>query len=437
MASLRKDLGLFSLIMITVGSAIGSGIFLTPGKVASYLPDAGLILMAWGIGGLLALLGSMTYAELGGMYPQAGGMYNYLRAAYGKKLAFMYGWANLLVINTGSLAALALAFATYLDKLIPLGGAWGIQAAAAGCLLLVTAMNLFSVRTGSLLVNSITLLKLLGLALVVGVGLFYVHNPDCGCASTSGPDSGNLGQMLGLAMAGVLWSYGGGQHASYLAGEARNAQRTIPQAMVLGTLVVIICYLLMNQAYLSMLTPQEMATSDAVAADALSRWLGPWGGQLVAGIIMLSVLGTAYVFTLTAPRIYYRMAEEKTFFPFLGKLNPRTDTPVNAILLQSAWALCLLLFWGTFSNTITYVLITDWLFFGLAALAVIVLRIRQPEAPRPVRVWGYPFIPGLYVLGAFSFVVFTFGQNYLQAVATAAVLGAGLLMYVLFARRGK
>lgn len=436
--ALRKELGLFSLTMVAVGSTIGSGIFLTPGEVARYLPDAGLILLAWGLGGLIALTGSLTYAELGGQFPQAGGLYNYLQAAYGRPVAFLYGWANLFVVNTGSLAALALAFATYLGKLVPLPEGWGLQAAAAGALVAVTLVNLFSVRLGGLFSSVSTVLKLAGILLVVGVGLFYAQNPDCGCQSATGlPTSQDWPQLLSLAMVGVLWSYGGWQHASYMAGEARNPTRTVPRAMLLGALIVILSYLLINLAFLNMLTPQEMGASSAVASDALTRWLGPGGGQLVAAIIMLSVLGTAGIYVLTAPRIYYRMAEDRTFFPVLARLHPRTATPVNAIVLQSAWALVLLLFWGTFADTITYVLITDWVFFGLAGLSVFVLRRKQPQAPRPVRAKGYPWVPAFYVACAFTFVAFTFVQNYRQALATALVMGTGLGVYLLFSSRRK
>lgn len=433
--SLRKELGLFSLTMIAIGSTIGSGIFLTPGKVAEQLPDPMWFLIAWALGGLVALLGSMSYAELGGMYPQAGGLYNYLRAAYGRPVAFLYGWANLMVVNTGSLAALSLAVAQYASRLAGWPDSVRVPL-AMGVLALLTLYNITGVKRSGWMADISTVLKLLGIACIVGIGFGMGELNLTGSAAQTVDSSGGLPwAALGLAMSGVFWSYGGWQHASYLAGEARRPEWTVPRAMVLGALGVTVAYITINLAYLALMTPAEIANSKTLAPDAMDKWLGPWAGTAVTVVVLLSIFGTLSIYTMSAPRIYFRMAEDKSFFPALAKLHPKYDTPATAMLIQSAWALVLIVAWKDFGDTIEYVLITDWLFFGLAALAVPILRLRQPQLARPVRTLLYPLPPLLFAVIAFAFVAFAYVSNYWQAVATTVVMGAGLPVYLYFRRR--
>jgi APA family basic amino acid/polyamine antiporter len=380
MTQLKKEIGLYGLTMVAIGSCIGSGIFLTPGQIASHLPSTFLFLLVWVVGGLVTLTGALTFAELGAMFPEAGGIYVYLKEAYGDLFGFLYGWAYLLVINSGAIAALCIAFATYLGVLIPLGKT-GIKVVAIVSIFCLTIINIIRVKAGEIFSNIFTGLKLIGIACIVVIGLFAGNPGLIGQTQKTTVSSGSLISAFGLALIGVLWSYGGWQHASYLAGEVKNARRTVPRAMVIGALVVTAAYLLINLGYLFLLPIDRIAASDSVAADAI-KTIFPFGGNLIAAIIAISVIGTAGIYTLSAPRIYYAMARDGLFFKSLAKVHDRFRTPVNAILIQSGWAIILLLFWGTFEDVITYVAFTDWIFFGLTAAAVFLFRRSRKDAER-------------------------------------------------------
>jgi APA family basic amino acid/polyamine antiporter len=380
MTQLKKEIGLYGLTMVAIGSCIGSGIFLTPGQIASHLPSTFLFLLVWVVGGLVTLTGALTFAELGAMFPEAGGIYVYLKEAYGDLFGFLYGWAYLLVINSGAIAALCIAFATYLGVLIPLGKT-GIKVVAIVSIFCLTIINIIRVKAGEIFSIVFTGLKLIGIAGIVVIGLFAGNPGLIGQTQKTTVSSGSLISAFGLALIGVLWSYGGWQHASYLAGEVKNARRTVPRAMVIGALVVTAAYLLINLGYLFLLPIDRIAASDSVAADAI-KTIFPFGGNLIAAIIAISVIGTAGIYTLSAPRIYYAMARDGLFFKSLAKVHDRFRTPVNAILIQSGWAIILLLFWGTFEDVITYVAFTDWIFFGLTAAAVFLFRRSRKDAER-------------------------------------------------------
>jgi APA family basic amino acid/polyamine antiporter len=239
---------------------------------------------------------------------------------------------------------------------------------------------------------------------------------------------------FGLALIGVLWSYGGWQHASYVAGEARDPRRSVPRAMVGGALVVAVAYLLSNLAYLFLLPVDQIAVSPSVAADAVSTII-PFGGTIIAVVIAISVFGTAGIYTLSAPRIYYAMADDGIFFPALARVHPRFRTPVNAIVTQSAWAVVLLLFWGTFEDVITYVVFTDWMFFALTGAGVLILRRRRPQAERPYRVLAYPVTPLIFITISGLFVINTLIERPLHAVAGLILMGLGVGAYLIFRRR--
>ncbi|MBN1271088.1 MAG: amino acid permease [Candidatus Aminicenantes bacterium] len=430
---LKKELRLYGLTMIAIGSCIGSGIFLTPSQIAGHLEAPLMILVVWAVGGIITLTGALTFAELGGLFPQAGGVYVYLRQAYGDLFGFLYGWAYLIVITSGANAALSIATATYLGYIFHLSAA-GIKLAAVVFLFVVTGINILRVKAAEVFTNVFTGLKLLGIFAVIGVGLFWGKiNINFG-AAFQGKEGGSLAGVFGIALIGVLWSYGGWQHASFVAGEARNAQRTIPRAMVLGALVVAVVYLLTNLAYLRLLPVDVLAASDSLAADAVST-IVPFGGVLVALIIAVSCFGTLGIYTLSAPRIYYAMAQDGLFFPTLARVHPRFRTPVYAILVQSIWAVFLLLFWGTFEDLITYVVFTDWIFFGLTAASIFIFRRRLKNKPRPYKTPGYPFVPFIFISITFLFVANALIEKPKHAWAGLILMVAALPFYVFFKRK--
>lgn len=433
MAELKKELRLYGLIMVAIGSCIGSGIFLTPSQIAGYLPSPLLILLVWAVGGIITLTGALTFAELGAMYPQAGGVYVYLKESYGGLLGFLYGWVYLVVITSGANAALSIACAYYLSFLVPLNES-EMKVVAILAIVLVTLVNIFRVRAAEVFTNLFTGIKLLGVAALVGIGLLFGKVKVSLFAASPGSEPGSLATAMGLALIGVLWSYGGWQHTSFVAGEARDARRTIPRAMIIGSIVVAVVYLLTNLAYLLMLPLDKIASSQSLAADAVGTIL-PFGGFLIAVLIAISTFGTLGIYTLSAPRIYYAMARDGLFFKKLAYVHPRFRTPVYAILAQSVWAVVLLLFWGTFEDLITYVVFTDWIFFGLTAVGVIILRYKKKDVYRPYKTFGYPFVPLIFITITFLFVVNALIEKPAHAWSGLMLIVLALPIYSYFKKR--
>jgi len=433
MTKLRKELTLYGLTMVAIGSCIGSGIFLTPSQIAGHLPSPWLILLIWGIGGIVTLTGALTFAELGTIFPKAGGVYVYLKEAYGDLFGYLYGWAYLLVICSGAIAALSIAFAYYLGFIIPLGNT-GIKVVAVSAIIFVTIINILRVKAGEVFSNIFTGLKLIGIAGVICIG-FFMGKPGLLRVQTGeAVSSDNLLVAFGLALIGVLWSYGGWQHASFVAGEAKNAQRTVPRAMIVGALVVGLVYLLTNLAYLFLLPVDKILASESLAAEAVSSVV-PFGGILIAVIIAVSVIGTAGIYTLSSPRIYYAMADDGIFFKKLAWVHPRFRTPVNAIITQSVWAIILLLFWGTFEDVITYVVFIDWMFFALTAFSVYLFRATRKDIARPYKTLGYPITPAVFIVISTFFVVNTLIEKPKHAWAGLIFMAIGVVFFVFFKRR--
>jgi APA family basic amino acid/polyamine antiporter len=433
MAKLQRDLSLYGLTMIAIGSCIGAGIFKTPADVARHVTSGPMALAVWALGGVIALTGALTLAELGGMFPRAGGVYVYLKEGYGDLAAFWYGWAYFTIVNSGALAALTLAFASYVAFLVPLSA--GQQTAlACAAIATVTAINVFRVKLVELFADVFTGLKLLGIAGIVAVGLWLGAQPVTGPAvHAASAERGGLG-AFGLAMVGVFFSYGGWHHASFLSGEARDPQRAIPRAMIVGALVVTLTYVAINVAFLKLLGLEGMASSNSVAADAVSTAL-PWGAKAIAVVIATSALGTALIYTLSAPRIYFAMAQDGLFFAPLARVHPRFHTPVAAVVIQAVWAIALVLLWGTFETVVTYVTFTDWIFFTAAACLVLVFRRKRPDAERPYRTLGYPVTPLVFSGVSAFFLVNTLVERPLEAGVTLGILSLGLPFYLYFKRQ--
>lgn len=434
MPQLQRRLTFYGLTMIAVGSCIGAGIFATPGGIVATLPHAGWILVVWLIGGLVTLTGALTFAELGGLYPKAGGIYVFLREAYGELVAFLYGWVTLLVVNTGSLAALGLIFAEYLTFFVPLTPTAKVLV-AIGLILGLTWLNIRGINTSQWLISVFTSGKLLALLCIVLAAVLLPesktqhHNWSL---NIDAPEP--LLPLLLTALIGVLWSFGGWHHATYLAGETRHPQRNVPRAMLAGALIVTVTYILVNLGYLWLLPLDTIAGSERVAGEALQVLLTS-GGQVVAVLIGVSVFGTVAIYTMSAPRIYFMMARDGVFFPALAKVHPRFHTPANAMLAQALWAVVLLLLWGAFEHLITYVTFIDIAFMALAGASIFIFRRRNATAERPYRAWGYPFIPGLYLFITLCFLANTLIERQAESLAGLIMLGLGVVAYRLFSKK--
>ena len=433
MTKLAKELSLYGLIMVAIGSCIGSGIFVTPSQIAGLVPSAGLILAVWALGGLVTLTGALTFGELGSLFPKAGGIYVFLKEAYGGWLGFLYGWAYLIIITSGSIAVLSLAFAYYLSFFIPMSGPWKI-ATAISVISVLTVINVFRAKFGEIFSNIFTGLKLLGIFIIIGCGIIFGSSALSFKNFSLGFVSNSSLSGFGVALVGVLFSYGGWQHASFLAGETKNPSRNVPVAMITGALVVIIIYLLVNVSYMLLMPVGKIAASQKVAAEAISTVL-PFGGLLVAGIISISVLGTIGIYTLSAPRIYYAMADDGLFFKKIADVHPKFRTPVNAIIAQSLWSIVLLLFWGTFEDLITYTVSIEWIFFTLAAIGIFIFRKKLKNAERPYRTFGYPLTPLIFICINIWFVINIAIRKPLHMGIGIGFLLLGIPVYLFFKRK--
>ncbi len=430
MTKLKKKLNLYGLTMIAVGSCIGSGIFVTPAKIVEAVPNHALVLLVWALGGVIALTGALTFSELGSMFPKAGGVYVFLKEAFGDFAGFLYGWVILLVINTGALAALGVAFAEYMTFFIPMQQS-GKVILAILTIVMLTGINIIGVDISQIFANIFTSLKLLAIAAVVVLGMYF-YNPEnvqLNFSLESTPD--NLISAMLIALIGVLWSMGGWHHASYVAGEAINARKTVPRAMVLGVTIVTVTYILVNLAYMLLLPLPTIAATERVAGDALQT-VFPFGGKLMAVIIAISIFGTIGIYTMTAPRIYFAMAKDKLFFNKLSYVHPKFGTPIYAMMIQAIWAIILLIFWQTFHDLITYVTFMDIVFMTLAGISVFIFRFKKADLNRPVKVPLYPIIPLIFIIISTAFVFSTLIERPEQALWGIGILVLGLPVYFIF-----
>jgi basic amino acid/polyamine antiporter, APA family len=432
---LRRVLKLPDLVLIVVGTVIGSGIFLVPGEVlVASDGDVGLSLSVWLVGGILSLLGALTYAELGAMDPQAGGLYAYLRDAFGRLPAFLYGWALFFVIGSGSVATLAAAFPRYLEQFIPLSGL-AAKLVSLAMIAVVTLVNVRGTRRGATVQNWSTGIKVGALLLVTGLLLAFG-------SGFSGPDvrvfdtelSGRALSQAGVGMVAVLWAYEGWHYVTFSAGETVEPQRIFARGIVAGTIAVVVIYLVANLGYIAALGPAGVAQSTRVAADGVETLFGAQWGSLVAIPILVSILGAANGIQLTAPRVFYAMARDRLFFSRLADVHPRFGTPAVAIIASALWSAVLALS-GTFEQLLTYVVFIGWMFYALAAGAVFVFRARRPDAPRPYRTPGYPVTPILFIVVAAAFAANTLWNRPMETLIGLGIVALGLPAYLVWRRR--
>jgi len=371
MEKLERKISLYGLTMIAAGSCIGSGIFRSPSETASYLPYDSWLLVAWIVGGLIALAGALSLAELGAMYPQAGGVYVYLRKVYGDAAAFLYGWVSMIIIISGSLAALAIVFSSYVGSVISISEEGKLLLSIA-TIIVLSVLNIYGVKLGNIFSSIITTLKITGIIAIIVIGISMGHESlhfnfiYNGFVSAKDSDMG-FSNAFGLACVGIFFSYGGFQHASFMAGEVKDVKRTLPRAMILGTLIVIVVYITINIAYLKLLPIAQIAKTDRVANAALSTVLSS-GSIFIAILIAVSVLGTISIYCMSAPRIYYALAEDGLFFKQLAAIHPKYKTPTNAIIAQGIITCIILLIGRSFEKVISYTIFVDYIFLALAVL---------------------------------------------------------------------
>jgi APA family basic amino acid/polyamine antiporter len=439
---LVRALGLGSAVLFVLGSVIGSGIFLTTGVMAAALPSPTLILLAWLAGGVIALSGGLTYAELGAMYPRSGGVYVYLREAFGPLPAFLYGWAALLIFFSGGIAAVAVGFADYVSYFLPalspsrvlwtLGtpiGAWTVSAAqivAVTSIAALAAINYLGVRTGNRVNIVLTIAKVAGLAALPIMALVATHTAPAWTPVV--PAIARPAAAFGVAMIAVLWANDAWYCVTWIAGEMKAPQRDLPRAMLYGISLLTLIYLLVNLAYFYALPLDELRGVTRVAERAATAMVGANGARFVAATVVISTFGCNAAAILAGARLLFAMARDGVFLPVASRIHPVYRTPHIAVIALSSWA-ALLALSGSYEQLFTYVMFASSLLHMIGAFGVFLLRRRRPDLPRPYRVWGYPIVPAVFILASGAFVLNTLVERPKESLAGLAFLALGLPVY--------
>lgn len=442
-AQLVKGIGLWGATLLVIGSVIGSGIFLTTGGMLAELPSTTLLLAAWSAGGLLAMAGGLTYAEMGSMFPRSGGLYVFLSEAYGPVWGFLFGWACMLVILTGSIATVAIGFAEYFSYFFPaLGtanvlfsvpmpwGAWSISAGqltAAASIAIITAINYVGVNAGNAVNAVLTVVKVGLLVLLPVLALVYLRADPVFTPVVPLTAARPLASF-GVIMIAVMWTYEGWYYVAFAAGEIKDAARNVPRSLILGTLALTAIYVSVNLAYVYTLSVEEMTGVTRIAEKAVTVLVGPMGAALVAASVVISTFGCNVAAVITCSRTCFAMASDRRFFPAAARVHPVYRTPHVAILVTSAWSAFLTLT-GGYETLFTYVTFASVLFGSLGGVAIFVLRAKRPDLPRPYRAWGYPVVPAIYVLGSLALVWNTLMERPGASIAGLGLVALGLPFY--------
>ena len=439
---LDRQLGLFDSTMMVVGIVIGSGIFMTTGLMADALPSASLILIVWLLGGLQMLAGALTYAELGAAMPKAGGQYVYLREAYGSLPAFLFGWVAFIAYLTGTNAAIAVAVAEHLGSFYPSISTHNIvigfdyfsisggQIFAISLILILSFINYLGILFGKWIQNVFTILKIGSILFFALAGLFISTGNHIDFSIN--PTNMSIGSILtgmGIALVAVTWTVGGWEYVTFAAGEIKNPKKNLPLALIIGTVVILVLYIMINIAYLKVL-PMDSLIGELKVGEATAKSLyGPGIAGAFVVVVIISMFGSLNGNILVGPRISYAMAKDKLFFSKAADVHPKFHTPGNAIMIQGVWASVLALS-GTFEEIITLVVFVNFMMWIAASSTVFVLRKKQPELERPYKVWGYPYVPAFFIIFSSAIMINTFFESPQQSLMGIGLTLLGIPAYL-------
>lgn len=432
---LPRTVGLLPAVMVLVGVTIGSGIFRVPADVAGGLGTSGPVLLAWVLGGVLALFGALTLAELAAMYPRSGGVFAYIEEGIGPMPAFLFGWSQLAVIRAAALGAISTIFAEYFSYFVPLSPV-AVQRVAAALILAVGILNYLGVKKASAVTNVATAVKYGALILLV---VFAFTSPTGSVRNFSPVWSGAISMSaLATVMVSVMWAYDGWADLSFMSGEIKDPSRTLPRALIIGTLLIIAIYLLVNLAYIYLVPVPEIAQSRLIASTAVERipLLGAAGAGLISAVVMISTFSSVNATMMTSPRIFFGMADRGLFFPAIARVSPRFKSPSTAIFLATGLGVVYVLF-NDFKQLADKFVLGIWPFYILAVLAVFVLRKRAPELPRPYRVLGYPFIPAIFLVASMGMIVNALVTDPRNTGITFGIILVGIPVYYAARAAGK
>jgi APA family basic amino acid/polyamine antiporter len=430
---LRRSIGLIQATAMVAGTIIGASIFVQPSVITAEVPSLGAVTGVWIVAGVLTLCGALVTAELASAFPRTGGVYVFLKEAFSPALGFLWGWAMFWSMHSGIIAAIAVVFATYVGQFVGLSAA-GVRIVAIAGILLLSAINYVGVRHGSRLQTAFTIGKVAAICVIVVVGFAFA---PAHAATAAPPGTAPLTGFpplrdFALALVAGLFAFGGWHMVTYAAGETVDPERTIPRALLLGTLAVTLCYVALNAAYFHVLPLATVVSSHRVAADAAQVVMGPRGAAAVSGLVVFSTFGALSGIVLAGPRVYYSMARDGLLFRWLGGIHPRFLTPHRAILLQALWA-SVLIATGTYRALFTRVVYTEWIFFGLMAAGLVLLRRRAGYGPR-YRVWGYPALPIAFALASGLIVLNQVISDPAESAMGLALVALGLPVYLWWSR---
>ncbi len=430
MAELKRSMGLGHATAMVVGTIIGASIFVQPSEITRQVPSVTGVFLVWAVSGLLTFFGALACAELTSAFPRTGGVYIFLKETYSPAVGFLWGWAMFWSMHSGIIAAIAVVFARYVGYFVPLDDT-GIRLVAIGGILVLSGVNYVGVKHGSTLQALLTLGKVIAIAAIL---LLVLALGSSGAAATGAAAGREISvRQFALAVAAGLFAFGGWHMVTYTAEETRNARRTIPVALMIGTLTVTACYIALNAAYFYALPLEHVISSMRVAADAAEAVIGPRAGSAISALVIFSTFGAVNGIILAGPRVYFAMARDGLLFRWIAAVHPRFQTPHRAIVLQAIWA-SVLVATGTYRALFTRVIYTEWIFFGLMVLGLFLLR-RRPDYTPSYRAWGYPVLPAIFILVSFFIVANQIVSDPRESAVGLGLVALGWPVYYAWARK--
>jgi APA family basic amino acid/polyamine antiporter len=429
---LRRAIRLPHATAMVVGTIIGASIFVQPSEITGQVPSIKGIFMVWLISGVLTFFGALVCAELASIFTQSGGVYVYLREAYSPSIGFLWGWAMFWSVHSGIIAAISVIFARYTTYFFPMSDA-GVKALAVAVIIVISTINYIGVRQGSTLQTLFTLGKIIAIVLIILVGLLLGSRVPEHFATGGIAKSDITMSNFFLALIAGLFAFGGWHMVTYNSEETVNPRKTIPTALMLGTVIVTVCYIALNAVYMYVLPLETVASSERIAADAAEALIGFDGGAFMSGLVVFSTFGALSGIILCGPRVYYSMARDGLLFRWMGEIHSRYRTPYRAIAIQAVWS-SVLAATGTYQTLFVRVVYTEWVFFGLMTIGLFILR-RRRSVSRGYSIWGYPVVPAVFIISAFAIVINQVISSPSESIFGLSLVLIGLPVYYLWARK--
>ena len=431
---LRRAIGLPHATAMVAGTIIGASIFVQPSEITGQVPSVVGVFLVWLVAGVLTFFGALVCAEMASIFTQSGGVYVYLKEAYSPGVGFLWGWGMFWSIHSGIIAAIAVIFARYLGFFIPLGNR-GIKAAAIAAIFGISVINYFGVKQGSMVQTLFTLGKVVAIVFIVIMGFSLGSRIPDHYAAQSIADNGISLNHFFLALVAGLFAFGGWHMVTYSSEETVDPRKIIPRALMLGTIIVTLCYIALNAVYMYILPLDVVASSTRIAADTADALLGYGGGSVMSSLVIFSTFGALSGIVLCGPRVYYAMAKDGLLFRWLGEVHPRYLTPHRAIVIQAVWS-AILVATGTYKELFTRVVYTEWVFFAFMAFGLFLLR-RRPNIIRQYKIWGYPVVPAVFIISSLAIVANQVISDPRESVIGLSIIFAGIPVYLLWIKKNK